>query len=307
MNKYSEILAFTAAAENGSLTKAASELKMTSGMLGRRITSLERRLGAKLLHRTPRHMSLTEQGTIFLDQCRDLLTELQLGEFAAFPDPTRAKGELFLVAPAYFGRRHVAAHVKSFVERNPDVRVSFDLTNNYVDPLHEGHDLCIRIGNVIEPNFVATRLASNRRVVCATPDYLARHGRPRSLYELGRHNCLAVNLPSGRVREWLFQENGRPVSVKVSGAFDCNDGEVLATWVLRGECLAWRSTWEIAAYLASGELVTVLDEFALRSFDIYAIYRRHNPLTASLRLFIETLESAYSQPGYWANPQDRAD
>lgn len=306
MNKYSEILAFTAAAEKGNLTKAASELKMTSGMLGRRITSLERRLGAKLLHRTPRHMSLTEQGAIFLDQCRNLLAELHLGELAAFPDPTRAKGELSLVAPAYFGRRHVAAHVKTFMEQNPDVRVSFDLTNNYVDPLQEGHDLCIRIGNVIDPNFVATRLAINRRVVCATPDYLARHGRPRSLYELERHNCLAVNLPSGRVREWLFQENGRPVSVKVSGAFDCNDGEVLANWVLQGGCLAWRSTWEIGAHLASGELVTVLDDFALPSFDIYAIYPRHNPLTASVRLFIETLKSAYSQPGYWASPQDQA-
>lgn len=302
MNKYSEIVAFAAAAENGSLTKAARELKITSGMLGRRITSLERRLGSKLLHRTPRHMSLTEQGAIFLDHCRDLLTELQLGELAAFPDPARAKGELFVVAPAYFGRRHVAAHVKSFVERNPEVRVSFDLTNNYVDPLQEGHDLCIRIGNVIDPKFVATRLAINRRVVCATPDYLARHGRPRSLYELTGHNCLAVNLPSGRPREWLFQENGRPVSVKVSGTFDCNDGEVLANWVHQGDCLAWRSTWEIGACLASGELVTVLDDFALPSFDIYAIFPRHKPLTSSVKLFIETLKSAYCQPGYWANP-----
>jgi DNA-binding transcriptional LysR family regulator len=300
MNRYDEIRAFVAVAEKGSLARAAETEKITPGMLGRRITSLERRLGVRLLYRTTRHMSLTEQGAIFLDHCRDLLSELEMAEVSTFPGLLHASGLLRVIAPAYFGRRHVAAHVGSFVEHHPKVRVSLDLTNDYIDPVRAGHDLCIRIGNVIDPNFVAVRLAGNRRIVCATPDYLARHGTPRRLEDLADHDCLAVNLTSGQHRDWLFQEGGRPVSVRVEGRFDCNDGEVLAKWVRKGLCLAWRSTWEVGDLLKSGELVSVLDDFALPHFDIYAIYPRARPLTGNVNLFINALRQAYAQPGYWS-------
>lgn len=304
MNRYAEMVAFVTAAEAGTLSAAARELQISSAMLGRRITSLERRLDAKLLHRTSRHMSLTEQGAIFLERCRVLIDDLESAEHSAFPNPPRAKGTLSVIAPAYFGRHHVAPLVNQFVKQHPDVHVSFDLTNNVVDPVHAGHDLCVRIGNVIDPDFAAVRLAENRRVVCATPGYLERRGVPMTLEDLAQHDCAAVNLPSGLHRDWLFQEDGRLVSVKIDGKFDCNDGEVLAHWVKQGLSLAWRSTWEVGGHLASGELVSVLDKFALPRFDIYAIYPRARPLTANVVLFIETLKEAYARPGYWAQTVD---
>lgn len=299
MNQYAEMVAFVTAAEIGTLSAAARELKISPAMLGRRIMSLERRLDAKLMHRTSRHMSVTEQGAIFLERCRTLIDDIENAEHSAFLDPSRAKGILSVIAPAYFGRHHVAPLVDRFVERHPDVHVSFDLTNNVIDPVHAGHDLCIRIGNVIDPDFTGVRLAENRRVVCASPQYLARHGVPTRLQDLVAHNCATVNLPSGLHRDWLFQEDGRLVSVKVDGNFDCNDGEVLAHWVRHGRCLAWRSTWEIQSCLIDGTLISVLDEFALPTFDIYAIYPRARPLTANVVLFIDTLKAAYAQPGYW--------
>ncbi len=298
MNRYKEIKAFVAVAKEGTLVGAALKEKVTSSMLGRRIDTLEKRLGIKLLHRTTRLLSLTEQGALFLKHCHELLIDLDIGEAALFPDAAPVSGQLFVLAPAYFGRHHVAPHAKAFVSAYPDVQLSFNLTNDYFDPVREGYDLCIRIGNVIDPNFVATKLMTNRRVVCATPAYFEKYGIPRVLEDLAHHNCLAVNLAAGRHRDWLFQEQGKPVSVKIDGDVDCNDGEVLVNRALDGLCLAWRSTWEVGAHLASGDLITVLDEYALPSFDITAVYPRYRPLTA-VKLFIETLKAAYAQPGYW--------
>lgn len=298
VNRYKEIRAFVAVAKEASLSVAALKEKITPSMLSRRVDALEERLGVKLLHRTTRHLSLTEQGTIFLHYCHDLLTELDVGEAALFPNATPPTGHVSILAPVYFGRHHVAAHAKSFVMAYPKVQLSFNLTNEYIDPVEMEYDLCIRIGNVIDPNFVATKLLTNQRVVCATPQYFVRHGVPRILEDLTRHNCLTVNLAAGTHRDWLFQENGRPVSVKVNGNVDCNDGEVLVQGACDSLSLAWRSTWEVGARIASGELVTVLDEYALPSFDITAVYPRRKPLTA-VKLFIQTLQIAYAQPGYW--------
>jgi DNA-binding transcriptional LysR family regulator len=299
MNKYKEIRAFVAVATEGSLAKAAIKEKITPGMLGRRIDALEQRLGVKLTHRTTRLLTLTEQGRLFLKHCDELLTDLELSESGLFPDTSEVSGQLLVLAPPYFGREHVAAHAGDFLAAYPGVQLSFNLTNDYPDPVREDYDLCIRIGNIIDPNFVTAKLATNRRLVCATPAYLQRYGTPRKLEDLADHNCLAVNLQADRHRDWLFQERGRLVSVKVDGNVDCSDGEVLVRWARDGLCLAWRSTWEVGAQLASGELVSVLDEFALPSFDITAVYPRHKP-SRNARLFIELLQRVYAVPAYWS-------
>jgi DNA-binding transcriptional LysR family regulator len=298
MNRYQEIKAFVAVAREGSLVRASHKEKITSSMLGRRIDGLEKRLGVKLLHRTTRHLSLTEQGALFLEHCNELLTDLERSEASLFPEAPEVSGQLRVLAPAHFGRQHVAPHARTFLAKYPNVQLSFDLTNDYSDPVREGYDLCIRIGNVIDPDFVTTKLLSNRRVVCATPAYFRKYGIPQTLEDLAHHNCLAVNLTAGQNRDWLFQEGGKLVSVKVNGNVNCNDGEVLVHWARQGVCLAWRSTWEIETQLASGELVTVLDNYALPSFDITAVHPRHKD-RVPVRLFIETLRTAYARPDYW--------
>lgn len=302
MNRYREMRAFVAVATEGSLARAAQKEKITSSMLGRRIDDLERRLGVKLLHRSTRHLSLTEPGSLFLKHCTELLTDLDTVEGNLFPDAVEVSGPLHVLAPPNFGRSHVANHAGMFLTRYPKVNLSFDLTNDYLDPVQAQYDLCIRIGSVIDPNFVSTKLLSNHRVVCATPSYFRRYGIPRTLEDLAHHNCLGVNIKGGEHRDWLFQENGKLVSVKVDGNVDCNDGEVLVDWAKSGLCLAWRSTWEVAAQIASGELMTVLDEYALPRFDITAVYPRHKN-RAPVRLFIETLQEAYSQPKYWISAE----
>jgi DNA-binding transcriptional LysR family regulator len=303
MDKLKQMSAFIDAVDQGSLARAARTQQVTPVMLGRRIDALEQRLGVKLLHRTTRHLALTESGTLFLEYARRLLADLEVMETIVSDRQMAASGHLIVSAPAAFGRLHVAPHAPAFLAQHPNVRISFNLTDQVVDLVREGYELGIRIGGVPDPSSVAVRLASNRRVVCATPQYLARCGVPQTLDDLARHNCLAFNLQGGQQRGWYFQKDGKTVTVKVAGKLDCNDGELLHRWASEGLGLAWRSTWEIQAQLAAGALVTVLDEFALPQYDIVAVYLPQRHLPARVRAFIDTLKAAYAQPEYWSRPR----
>ncbi|MDF6786070.1 substrate binding domain-containing protein, partial [Escherichia coli] len=149
--------------------------------------------------------------------CKKALGELDRAELLVAEGRHKATGHLIVSAPAAFGRKHVAPHAPDFLRANPDVRISFNLTDRVVDLVREGYDVGIRIGGAIDPNFVAIRLASNKRVVCGTPAYFAKHGVPRTLDDLAPHNCLAFNLQGGQQRGWYFQQNGKAVTVKVNG------------------------------------------------------------------------------------------
>jgi DNA-binding transcriptional LysR family regulator len=299
MDRLTQIEAFVAAVERGSLARAALDAAVTPVMVGRRIDALEKRLGVKLLHRSTRRLALTEQGTVYLDYCRKLLAELDHAEKSIYEGRHKATGHLVVSAPAAFGRKHVAPYAPSFVARNPEVRVSFNLSDQVVDLVRLGFDMGVRIGGTIDPNFVAIRLATNRRVVCATPAYFARHGTPRSLDDLARHNCLAFNLQGGQQRGWHFRKEGKEVVVRVAGNLDCNDGELLHRWTTEGLGLGWRSTWEIAGQLERGELTTVLDRFALPAYDIVAVYPQQRHVPAKVRFFVEHLRALYARPDYW--------
>lgn len=300
MDKLKQIEAFVNVVEKGSLARAALEQRITPVMLGRRIDALERRLGVKLMHRTTRHLTLTEQGTVYLEHCKKLLTDLDRADKIIAEGRHKATGHLIVSAPAAFGRKHVAPHAPAFLAANPEVRISFNLSDQVVDLVREGYDMSIRIGGAIDPSLVAVKLYSNHRVVCGTPEYFERNGIPRTLNDLMRHNCLTFNMQGGQQRGWNFKENGKTVTVKTIGNLDCNDGELLHRWCLEGLGLSWRSTWEIQTQLAKGELITVLDEYALPNYDIMALYPQQQHLPLKTRFFIDQLKSIYSQPGYWA-------
>jgi len=299
MDRFKEIEAFVQVMEHGSLAAAALHAGITPVMMGRRIDALEKRLGTRLIHRSTRRLVLTEQGAGFLDECRVLLAQWTAAEATVSAQRHSASGHLVVSAPAAFGRLHVAPHAAAFLKAHPAVKLSFNLTDRVVDLVRDGYDLGLRIGGVVDPNFVAIKLATNQRVVCGTPAYFRQHGQPKTLDDLQHHNCLAFNLQGGQQRGWYFQQDGKPVSVRVEGNLDCNDGELLHRWVSDGLGLGWRSTWEIQAQLQRGELVTVLDEFALPAYDILAVYPQQRHLPAKVRFFIEHLKLVYAQPGYW--------
>jgi len=300
MDKLKQIEAFVTAVDHSSFAAAALALQVTPVMVGRRIDTLEKRLGVRLLHRSTRKLALTEEGSVYLEHCRKLLSELDQAESAISVGRHKVTGHLIVSAPASFGRQHVAPYAPSFLRQHPELKMSFNLTDRVVDLVQEGYDMGIRIGGAIDPNFVAVKLASNKRVVCGTPEYFKKHGRPKTLDDLEKHNCLAFNLQGGQQRGWYFNVRGKTVSVRANGSLDCNDGELLHRWMTEGLGLAWRSVWEIQSQLESGALETVLDDYAIPEYDIMAVYPQQRNVPAKVRLFIWHLKAMYSQPGYWS-------
>ncbi|MDB5827492.1 MAG: LysR family transcriptional regulator [Variovorax sp.] len=299
MNKFNEIESFVLAVDRGSLAGAAAELGVTPAMLGRRISALESRLGVKLLHRTTRTLMLTPQGSIFLSRCQQVLHDLEHAESVVAEGQHMASGDLHVFAPPSFGRRHVAIHANAFAATHPRVQLTLNLTTDPINLTRDRYDLGIRIGDVVDESLVKVKLAPNRRVVCGTAEYLRRYGTPRSPDDLARHNCLVFNTPTNRGAGWHFRIGGKRLFVRVKGSIGCNDGEVLTHWAMSGVGLAWRSTWEIQRHLESGELVSVLDDYALPEYDIVAVYPQQPHLPAKVRMYIDTLRSIYSEPGYW--------
>ncbi|WP_444544232.1 LysR family transcriptional regulator [Paludibacterium paludis] len=288
---------FISVVDTGSLTAAARREGVVPAVIGRRLDALEERLSARLLVRTTRRLSLTSEGSAFYEDCQRILAELADAEAAVSSGTTRARGHLRLSAPAGFGRRHVAPHLASFRLAHPDIRVTLDLSDRLVDLVREQVDCAIRISDLADSGLVAVRLAENRRVVVASPAYLARAGIPRSLDDLSGHTCLSLG--ESQSRGWTFQLDGRPVNLKVSGPLECNDGAVLHDWAVQGLGLAWRSWWEVKDDLAEGRLVTVLDAFASPDYPIFAVVPERKYLPQRVRSFIDHLKAVYGAPGYW--------
>ena len=299
MDRYTEIRTFALVAEKGSFASAALVEGVTPVVLGRRLDALEGRLGVRLMHRSTRGLTLTDLGEQFLEQCHQLLRDFDVAESSVSAGREMVRGHLVVSAPAAFGRRHIAPHAPMFKAANPALKLSFNFTDSVIDLVREGYDMAIRIGEVTDPNYVAVRLFPNRRVVCGTPEYFQRHGVPLTPEDLAVHNCLAFNLQGGQHRGWSFMRDGKLIAVRVDGDLDCNDGELLFGWVRQGLGIGWRSTWEIQAELKRGEVVTVLDEFAVPSYDIQAVYPQQRYLPAKVRHFIKFLKEIYNEPGYW--------
>ncbi len=299
MDRFKELTTFVEVAQRGSLSAAAREEGVTPAMVGRRIDQLEERLGVKLFKRSTRKVTLTPEGATFYEDCHRLLDELHTAEDALTLGAKSASGRLIVTAPTAFGRKHIAPHLSAFIAEHPNLAITLHLSERMVDLKNERFDLAIRIAEMKSADLIAARLARNHRVVCAAPAYFKRAGKPRSLADLARHNCLVTSTEEGAADSWSFQDKGKPIAVKVSGNLQCNDGEVLTRWAMAGEGLAWRSAWEVNEEVKRGRLVTVLDEFAVPGNNVYAVYPERRLLPAKVKFFIEFLRKTFGDPPYW--------
>ncbi len=300
MDRLKQIESFAAVAAKGSLTAAAQAEGVAPAVIGRRIDALEERLGVKLLVRTTRRLTLTHEGSAFLEDCQRILADIANAEASVSAGGVKASGHLRITAPAGFGRRHVAPLVPKFLALHPDVSLSLNLSDRVVDIVNEGFDSAVRVGDLPDSSLVSVRLADNRRLCVAAPAYLKRAGTPKQPAELMRHECLLLSSDASQTRGWAFRVDGEVIHLRPGGRLDCSDGQVLHTWCLQGLGLAWRSTWEVEEQIAAGELQEVLAEFAAPPNGIYAVVpqRRHLPLR--VRLWIDFLKHSFGDPGYWS-------
>jgi DNA-binding transcriptional LysR family regulator len=299
MDRHTQLRSFVLTAEQGGFAAAALVEGVTPVVMGRRLNALEERLGVKLMHRSTRGLRLTEIGFEFLGRCRATLRDFDDLESSISRSRRSVSGELVVSAPAGFGRRHVAPHGPAFAGRHPGVRLRFNLTDSVVDLVRERIDLAIRIGPVADQQHVVVKLHENRRVVCGSPGYFARHGTPRVPDDLLGHNCLTLSSSGAQQRGWMFKERARVGSVQVRGTLACSDGELLYDWMLQGLGLGWRSTWEVQPAVDRGDLVTVLEDYEIGDYDIQAVYPHQRFVPAKVQAFIGHLRTLYAGSGYW--------
>jgi DNA-binding transcriptional LysR family regulator len=311
MDKLKAFESFVSVATRGSLTAAAKAEGVAPAIMGRRLDALEEHLGVKLLVRTTRRITLTHEGSAFLEDCQRLLSDVANAEASVSEGGVKATGHLRITAPAGFGRRHVAPLVPRFRTEHPDVTISLNLSDRVVDLAGEGFDCAVRVGDLPDSSLVSVRIADNRRLCVATPAYLKRRGTPRHPGELAGHDCLTLSSEASQTRGWAFRmpasagasPETRPATevtyLKPGGPLDCSDGQVLHDWCLAGYGIAWRSTWEVEAEIAAGGLVAVLEDFAAPPNGIYVVFpqRKHMPLR--VRLWIDFLKHHYAQPAFW--------
>ena len=299
MDRLKQLESFVSVATKGSLTAAARIEGVAPAVLGRRIDALEARLGVKLLLRTTRRITLTHEGSAFLEDCQRFLADMGHAEASVSAGGVKASGFLRITAPAGFGRRHVAPLMPGFLARHPDVKLSLNLSDRVVDIANEGFDCAVRVGDLPDSSLISIRLADNRRLCVAAPAYLKRAGVPQHPSELARHECLTLSSDASQTRGWAFLVDGALSHQRPSGRIDCSDGQVLHTWCRQGLGIAWRSTWEVESDLASGALVAVLEDFAAPANGIFAVLPQRKHLPLRVRLWIDFLKHHYGDAGYW--------
>ena len=305
MDKLKQLESFVSVATRGSLTAAALAEGVAPAIMGRRLDALEERLGVKLLLRTTRRISLTHEGSAFLEDCQRLLTDFANAEASVSAGGVKASGHLRMTAPAGFGRRHVAPLVPRFRQQHSDVTISLNLSDRVVDIAGEGFDCAVRVGDMPDSSLVSVRLADNRRLCVATPAYLKQHGTPMHPHELAKFDCLVLSSDASQTRGWAFRVDNRQhnssevLHFRPAGPMDCSDGQVLHAWCLAGYGIAWRSSWEVESEIAAGQLVTVLEDYAAPPNGIYAVFPQRKHLPLRVRLWVDFLKHHYSQSGFW--------
>jgi LysR family transcriptional activator of dmlA len=280
---------FVLLARHGSLSAAARALDLTPPAATKRLAQLEERLGVRLVNRTTRTSSLTPEGETYLHYATRILADLHEMEEAVSSTRAVPRGLLRVNASLGFGRTTIAPLVSTFAQRYPQVEVQLDVTDRPVDLVADGIDLAIRFGELPDQRLIARRIMSNRRLLCASPRYLERHGMPASLADLANHRCIVHRQNDEAHGVWRLEHEGRAVSVKVQGALSSNDGDIVLGWALDGHGILVRSEWDLAKYVDSGRLRIVLPGYAQPEADLFVVYPSKRRQSARARAFVDFL------------------
>ena len=303
MDRLSDLEFFVQLVHQGSLAALARELGVTPPAITARLAQLEKRLGVRLLNRTTRRISVTHEGEMYLATGGRLLAELQELEQAISSSKAVPKGLLRVNATFGFGRRHIAPAVVEFARRYPEVEVQLELTDRSVNLADQAYDIGIWFGTIPDSRMVARRIVRNRRLLCASPAYLATHGTPATPRDLQTHRCIVLRENDAAFGTWHLTRGSKQETVKVRGTMSTNDGETGVVWALAGFGILMRSEWDIHADIAAGRLVPVLKEWSLPSGDIFAVYPERANLSAKVSAFIDFLVEWFKRDAAWTHPQ----
>lgn len=289
---------FARVVESGSFAEAARRMDISRSAVSKAVSKLEKNLGAQLLNRSTRHLSLTEAGTVLAEHAAHILDEAEQAERFVNSLQAEPRGMLKVSASVAFGTLHVAPALADFLSRYPEIRIDLTITDRPVDLVGEGYDVIIRVTNEPDVNLVARKLAPVRRKLCATPQYFQQNGIPQTPEDLIKHNCLDYTL-SGEQGYWNFTGPEGVIAVPVSGTLRINDDDALSQAVLGGLGIALLPTFTVGKDLQSGKLQAVLSEYIAVERYVYACYLPSRHVPAKVRSFIDFLLQRIGTVPYW--------
>ena len=300
MNRLSAIESFVKVAELKSFSEAAARLNTSKSVISRHVAGLEAQLGLRLFHRTTRAITLTEAGRCYFERVSQILLDLQDADQAVSHLQVTPRGRLKVSAPMSFGFLHLAPALADFLAEYPELEVDVTMSDRFVDLVEEGFDLAVRIGALGDSSFIAKRIAPIRRVVCASPRYLATHGTPEFPQDLRAHQCLCNSNQPGGGHEWRFtMPDGKSVTVPVKGRLALNNGDALRVAALNDLGFVDIPTFIVGGDLKAGTLVSVLDAHVPQSLALHAVYSHARHLSPKVRAFIDFLASRFGPRPYW--------
>ena len=302
MDRFAALTAFAAVVEAKSFSGAARRLRIAKSAVSRQVGELEAALGVRLLNRTTRSLSLTEVGRAYHARAERILADLAEADRAASDARAAPRGKLKVSAPMSFGFLHLAPALGDFLAAHAEVSMDLVLNDRFVDLVEEGFDVAVRIATLSDASLIARRLAPARRVICASPQYLAAHGEPHSPDDLAAHICL-LNSNIATAREWRFvRADGAAWPVNVKGRLGANNGDALRAAALHGLGLCNLPTFIVGADLQAGRLSSVLDAFVPQDLSISALYPHARHLSPTVRAFVDFLSRRFGPRPYWDQP-----
>lgn len=296
MDRLDDLALFLRVLDQGSISAAARSLDLSAAVASQRLQRLERGLGVRLLQRTTRRLHPTPEGRLLAEQGRALVEDLDALTAGLRQSAAAVTGTLRVTMSAAFGREYISALLPEFLARHPKLRLFAHLSDEMVDVVGEGYDLAIRIGALNDSSLVARKLAANRRVLCASPGYLRRHGRPRVPADLARHECVLL---SGQDVWRLVDRRGHEHAIRVQGRFETTLGEAVRDAALAGQGIAVHSLWHVHEALAKGLLDVVLPDCTLPESGIWAVTPQRRLVPPRVRAFTEFLIEKLGDPPPW--------
>jgi LysR family transcriptional activator of dmlA len=289
MDTISDFEVFRAIVDTGGISAAAEALQSSPPAVSRRLAALEERLGVRLAERQSRRFRLTDEGLLLYERSCNILEQIREAEAEVASRGGTARGILRIGAPCEFGARYVAPLMADFSHKHPALDAHLTLSDCGLEVGQDGFDLVLRFGLPEDAGMIARRVASTPRVLCASPDYLAKHGVPQVPEDLAGHKCLRFSRRHRLMDVWTFTKDGEEHAVKVGGSLSGANGDVVHGWALAGQGLSLEARWDVAEDLAAGRLVAVLPDYRASDLDLYAVFAPARTIIPRIRLFVDYL------------------
>ena len=298
MDKLMSMRVFSAVAKNRSFSVAAKKLSISKAMVSKHIKSLENSLSVRLFNRTTRKLNLTDAGSSYYEKVNIILSEIDETESAISQLNSEPKGKLKVMAQPSFGAFHLSRALSLYLKKYTEVTVNLELSHRVPDLVEENIDLAFHVGELNDSMYVSRRIASARRVICASPEYIKKIGMPKKPEDLLNHNCL-IYMPRNDMGKWEFLDKGKRKKIKVTGDIQCNSGDALRVASIQSCGITQLPTYMVGLDIQAGRLQAVLEDFEPEKQPIYAIYNHRKYISAKIKTFIDFIYDLYQPEPYW--------